>query len=182
MQRQQTGMAAEFWFYSQLHRLGYESYITLGNTKSIDIAVRLSDGNTLSFDVKGKLNFGGSFQYLDESIKENHFIVFVNLKTKIEKLGKRTFLPNPEPGCYIVKSQELHHIAYKWKSSSSDTVGYGFHDKMLWFLKHGDDTNITENNIKEFKSRHNPFANDLGQYKKIIWTLEDFENYYYRKK
>ena len=37
MAREQTGIAGEFWFFSQLHRLGYTAYITLGNTKAIDI-------------------------------------------------------------------------------------------------------------------------------------------------
>jgi hypothetical protein len=32
MRKEQTGITGEFWFFSQLHRLGYEAYITLGNT------------------------------------------------------------------------------------------------------------------------------------------------------
>ena len=108
MKKEQTGITGEFWLYSQLHRLGYESYITLGNTKSIDLIIKLSDkqGTVLSFDVKSKLNFGGSFQYLNIPEKENHFVAFIDLKTIKEKNEKRKFLG--EPSCYIVQSTELN--------------------------------------------------------------------------
>lgn len=181
MQREQTGITAEFWFYSQLQRLGYESYITLGNTKSIDIIVKLKDkaGTTLSFDVKSKLNFGGSFQYLNVPVKENHFVVFIDLKTQREESGRRTFLG--EPTCYIVKAIELNNIAYAWESPNG-IRGYGFNDKILWYLKHQDKKSITENNIKEFKTRHKLNKIDFKKYNKIIWTLEDFENHNYERK
>lgn len=183
MQREQTGITGEFWFYSQLHRLGYESYITLGNTKSIDIVVKLNDkkGTTLSFDVKSKLSFGGSFQYLNIPIKENHFVVFINLKTIKEVSGKRRF--TGEPVCYIVESVNLKHIASDWKSSKDTTKGYGFRDNLLWYLKSKDITSITKTNITDFKNRHGIIDDiDFTKYNEIILSLEDFENRYYESK
>jgi len=185
IQKAQTGIAAEFWFFSQLHRLGYESYITLGNTKSVDIVVKLNDKlrTTLSFDVKAKLKFGGAFQYLDNiPNKENHFVVFIDLKTEKESSNtkKRIFLN--EPQCYIVKSKDLDQIAHAWKAAKTSTTGYGFSDKMLWYLKHQEPKSITKNNIEEFKKAHKLSQIDFQKYEAIVWTLEDFENRYYSDK
>lgn len=183
MSKEQTGIAGEFWFFSQLQRLGYESYITLGNTKSIDIAVKLSDGTTLSFDVKSKINFGGSFQHLQNiPKKENHFAVFVDLAARIDNSSGRTTLIT-HPKCYILKSTDLDHIAFNWTSSKGTSKGYGFEAKLLWFLKRKEMMSITKKNIKDFKERHH-VAEDIDHefYQKVIWTLEDFENHYYRLK
>jgi hypothetical protein len=144
MSKDQTGIAGEFWFFSQLQRLGYESYITLGNTKSIDIAVQLRNGITLTFDVKSKINFGGAFQHLQNIPKrENHFAVFVDLAALRDKVsGKTTLITNTNS--YIVKSTDLDHIAFNWKSSTGSSKGYGFEAKLLWFLKSQRMTSITK--------------------------------------
>ena len=176
-------MAAEFWFYSQLHRLGYETYITLGNAKSIDIIVKLQDrqGTTISFDVKSKFNFGGDFQYLMNVVgKENHFVVFTDLKTQKEKSGKHKIFG--EPCCYIIKSLHLNKIAHNW-TSPSGTKGFGFKAKYLWYLKHQDMKSITENNMRAIISQYGTNGKiDFIKYNKIILTLEDFENQFYTKK
>jgi hypothetical protein len=75
MSRINTNMASEFWFFSQLHRLRYETYITLGNTKRTDILVHLSNKTVLSFDVKGKESFrSGTYAWLSEetNYEDNH--------------------------------------------------------------------------------------------------------------
>ncbi|MBK8585973.1 MAG: hypothetical protein IPN88_11350 [Bacteroidetes bacterium] len=42
--------------------------------------------------MKSKLNFGGSFRYLNIPEKENHFVAFIDLKTIKEKMRKENFL------------------------------------------------------------------------------------------
>ena len=104
-----TGIAGEFWFFSQLHRLGYEAYITFGNTKAIDITVKLKEKDSfLTFDVKSKINFNGSYMYLDNvKQKENHFVVFIDLQFEKElnskkELTGKCILLDYNPRCYIV--------------------------------------------------------------------------------
>jgi hypothetical protein len=180
MAKEQTGLAGEFWFFSQLQRLGYEAYITLGNTKSVDISLKLVN-EILTFDVKSKLIFGGSFQYLKIDKRKNHFAVFVNLKAKKDNLGKTELVG--EPSCYIVNSENLDHIAFNWESKSGTAAGYGFEDKLLWYLKHQDTKSITKKNILDFRKRHKLAGEiDFSFYNKIIWTLSDFEEYYYKQK
>ena len=96
MPKEQTGIAGEFWFFSQLHRLGYEAYITLGNTKSVDISLKLNNETILTFDVKSKISFGGSFQYLNIPKRKNHFAVFVDLKIKKNKSGLTDLIGRPD--------------------------------------------------------------------------------------
>jgi hypothetical protein len=181
MPRVKTGMAGEFWFFSQLHRLGYEAFITLGNTKGVDIAVKLNNGQTLTFEVKSKINFGGSFQYLDNiEKKHNHFAVFVNLNATKNKNNK-TFISG-EPICYIIESIHLNDLAFHWRAKTG-AEGYGFEAKLLWYLKHKDTKSITERNITDFIKRHKLKEKiNFQYYNKIIWTLEDFENKHYKYK
>lgn len=48
-----TNLAAEFYVLSMLHRRGAEASLTLGNKKSVDIAVVRGAGRTITIDVKG---------------------------------------------------------------------------------------------------------------------------------
>ena len=182
MAREQTGISGEFWFFSQLQRLGYETFITLGNTKGVDIALRLKNNSVLTFEVKSKLNFGGSFQYLDNvEMKENHYVVFVDLSAKKSKEGKTIFTDNPN--CYILESKNLPEIAFNWQSASGTSTGYGFEAKILWYLKFQDTKNITQNNIENFIDRHNLKGDiDFEYYNNIILTLPEFEDIYYSLK
>ena len=181
MGREQTGLAGEFWFFSQLHRLGYKAYITLGNTKGVDIALQLNNDELLTFEVKSKMNFSGSFQYL-QNISQvlNHFVVFVNLNTSKDKKGITKI--SIEPYCYILKTEDLDKVAFNWESPSG-AKGYGFEAKLLWYLKFQDDKSITKKNIDNFLSCHKLTKGiDFQHYNKIIWTLEDFENNYFSLK
>lgn len=180
MAKEQTGISGEFWFFSQLQRLGYEAYITLGNTKGIDISVKLNNNTILTFEVKSKQNFTGSFWNLNIAKSKNHYAVFIDLKSTKSAIGKTTF--HGEPVCYIVNSTDLDDIAFNW-TSSSKASGYGFEAKLLWYLKFQDKKSITKKNITDFCSRHslNTGINFL-QYAKIILTLEEFEDRYYKNK
>jgi len=187
MDRQSTGIAAEFWFFSQLKRLVYEAYITLGNTKRIDITVRLNDGETLSFDVKGKRTFrGGSFQYLgdkDKIVKSNHFFTFVNLNTRKHKTNTQVVRLENEVTCYIVHSENIDKIARTWKpKNGKSSGGFGFEAKLLWYLKERNEKHITTKNKKEFKLAHNIDDIDFNEYGRLIMCLNDFEEKYCLKK
>jgi len=48
-----TNLAAEFYVLSILHRLGLDANLTLGNKKSVDIAVVRDAGKAYTIDVKG---------------------------------------------------------------------------------------------------------------------------------
>lgn len=48
-----TNLAAEFYVLSVLHRLGAHATLTLGNKKSVDIAIVTGKGRALTVDVKG---------------------------------------------------------------------------------------------------------------------------------
>jgi hypothetical protein len=177
MAKEQTGISGEFWFFSQLQRLGYKAYITLGNTKSVDISLQLSTDSILTFDVKTKANFGGSFQYLNIRKAENHYYVFVNLATK--KINEKILFTD-NPSCYIIHSSHIDNIAFQWGNKKSE---YGFEAKLLWYLKFKDKKSITENNILHFKQRHQINNEiDFDFFTKIILTLDDFETKFHEQK
>lgn len=180
MAKEQTGISGEFWFFSQLQRLGYKAYITLGNTKSVDISIELSNSTIITFDVKAKINFSGSFQYLNIPKRENHFAAFVNLETQTNSEGKTKLLN--EPSSYIVNSFDIDKIAFHWNTKNG-SIGYGFEAKLLWFLKFQNNKSITPKNKTDFKNRHNIVGEiDFKKYSAIIMTLEEFENNYYKLK
>jgi len=180
MAKEQTGISGEFWFFSQLQRLGYEAYITLGNTKGIDISIKLKNNSILTFEVKSKQNFSGSFWNLNISKNKSHYAVFIDLKTSKSSLGKTTF--HGEPVCYIVNSTDLDDIAFNW-TSSNKASGYGFEAKLLWYLKFQDKKSITTKNIKDFCNRHKISGEiTFPHYYKIILTLNEFEDKYYTMK
>jgi len=180
MAKEQTGISGEFWFFSQLQRLGYEAYITLGNTKGIDISAKLNNNTILTFEVKSKQNFSGSFWNLNITKSKSHYAVFIDLKSSKSALGKTTF--QGEPVCYIVNSTDLDDIAFNW-TSSTNAKGYGFEAKLLWYLKFQDNKSITAKNKTDFCSRHKITGRiNFPHYDKIILTLAEFEDQNYKWK
>jgi len=178
-------MASEFWFYSQLHRLGYKAYITLGNTKSIDITVQLSDETLLTFDVKGKETFNsGTYQYLQKTKEKNHFFVFVGLQ--VEKENEKVIFSG-EPECFIINSFDLDLFASNWESSKKTTKGYGLDQKILRTIKYynsesGRMTKGEKRRLESFKRVKNYDSIDFDGLKKKILKLSDFEDKYFKKK
>ena len=99
-----TNLASEYLVLSQLHRLGIDAYLTLGNKKSVDILIE-TQKRTISLDVKG---IAGSTNWpLDNFKKEhkNHYIVLVSYISKIENLQ---ILPE----IYIVPSIKIEDFFY----------------------------------------------------------------------
>jgi hypothetical protein len=100
-----SNLAGEFYVLSMLHRLGANATLTLGNKKSVDIAVIRAAGEAVTVDVKalaGKTcwpvdNFHGA--------KEGHFLALVCFMGKIEDLAT-------VPETYIVPSADVEELIY----------------------------------------------------------------------
>jgi len=178
-------MASEFWFFSQLHRLGYKAYITLGNTKAIDITIQLSDSTILTFDVKGKQTFkSGTYQYLPETYKENHFFCFVGLQIKNEG---NIIKFEGEPECYIISSKDLGFFAFKWTARNKITEGYGFDQNIFRIIKTYDSEKEIKSKTEQrkfalFKKNHYNTNLDFLNLRDKIMEIEDFEIKYHGKK
>jgi len=100
-----TNLAAEFNVLSVLHRLGLDANLTLGNKKSVDIAIVRDAGEAYTIDVKG---LAGKTGWPIDDIragKERHFLVFVSFLGKISQ-------PEVVPEVYIVPSTEMDWLAY----------------------------------------------------------------------
>ena len=104
-QKNNTNLAAEFHVLSVLHRLGLNANLTLGNKKSVDIAVVRDAGEAYTIDVKG---LAGKTGWPIDNVRpgrNGHFIVFVSFLGKIDKT-------EVAPEVYIVPSMEMDVLAY----------------------------------------------------------------------
>jgi hypothetical protein len=100
-----TNLAAEFYVLSVLHRLGTDAVLTLGNKKSVDIAVVRAAGDSITVDVKG---LAGTTAWPVDNVKEpraGHFLVFVCYGGKIS---------NTEvlPEVWVIPSNSLEPYVY----------------------------------------------------------------------
>jgi hypothetical protein len=100
-----TNLAAEFHVLSVLHRLGADANLTLGNKKSVDIAVIRGAGDAITVDVKG---LAGKTGWPVDNVKAGtpaHFIVFVCFLDRISD-------PSTCPEVYVVPSTRLKRLTY----------------------------------------------------------------------
>ena len=113
-----TNLAAEFHVMSVLHRLGADAALTLGNKKSVDIAVVRSEGDTATIDVKGLA--GTTSWPVDnfKKIKDNHYLVFVCYRGKIAQ-------PAFSPEVWVVPSTELEPLIYNSPNGKRRVVSVG---------------------------------------------------------
>jgi hypothetical protein len=105
MSRYNTNLAAEFHILSVLHRMGAEANLTLGNKKSVDIAVVRGEGSAITIDVKG---LSGTTGWPVDNLateKAGHFIAFVCYMGKIND-------PAVAPSVWIVPSPEVNPFIY----------------------------------------------------------------------
>ena len=111
-----TNLAAEFYVLSVLHRLGADATLTLGNKKSVDIAVVKGAGSTATIDVKGLA--GTTSWPVDNvtSVKNGHFLVFVCYNGKIK-------MPNILPDVWVIPAAALE--PYVYKSPKADVLYNG---------------------------------------------------------
>jgi hypothetical protein len=101
-----TNLASEFYVLSTLHRLGVDAVLTLGNKKSVDIAVVRDAGDSVTVDVKG---LAGKTSWPIDNFKEaktGHFLIFVCYCGKIANTGS-------QPEVWIIPSVELKPFIYK---------------------------------------------------------------------
>jgi hypothetical protein len=100
-----TNLAAEFYALSMLHRLGADANLTLGNKKSVDIAVIRGKGDSVTIDVKG---LEGKTGWPVDNVgpgKSKHFLVFVCFQGKIDD-------PVVTPLVWVVPSLKLARLMY----------------------------------------------------------------------
>lgn len=100
-----TNLAAEFYVLSMLHRLGADANLTLGNKKSVDIAVIQAEGNAVTIDVKG---LEGKTGWPIDNIgpgNAKHFIAFVCFQGKIAD-------PSTAPLVWVIPSLKVAALAY----------------------------------------------------------------------
>ena len=100
-----TNLAAEFHVLSVLHRKGAEANLTLGNKKSVDIAVVRGEGSAVTIDVKG---LAGTTGWPVDNLavgKAGHFIAFVCYMGHIDD-------PEVPPSVWIVPSTDVLQFVY----------------------------------------------------------------------
>src|SRR5260221_10752573 len=100
-----TNLAAEFYALSMLHRLGADANLTLGNKKSVDIAVVRGKGASITIDVKG---LAGKTGWPIDNLgagNPKHFIVFVCFRGKITD-------PAAAPLVWVIPSLKIASLAY----------------------------------------------------------------------
>ena len=98
LEKQQTGIACEYYVAGELSRMGYNVSLTFGNTKSIDLLVE-KDDVTLAIQVKGIQRTKSICWNFDKTkVKANILYVLVNLHADaIEE----------KPEFYILTSKEM---------------------------------------------------------------------------
>jgi hypothetical protein len=100
-----TNLAAEFHVLSMLHRLGASASLTLGNKKSVDIAVITGLGKSVTIDVKG---LAGTTSWPVDNVKSknpNHFLAFVCFNKRIQD-------PTAIPEVWIVPVARVERLTY----------------------------------------------------------------------
>jgi hypothetical protein len=79
-----TGLAAEFYVLSVLHRKGLSASMTLGNRKAIDIVVEAPD-RTITIDVKGMASrTNWPLDNFSSEKLENHYVALVTFNNRIK--------------------------------------------------------------------------------------------------
>lgn len=117
---QNTGIAAEYFVLSQLYRQNIEAYITIGNTKAIDIRIIKKDGNPISLDVKAVRGYT-SLIVNNLTYAAEHYVAFVVYNEKFEKIDYT-------PEVYIIPSLIVKDIRREYNKEhrvmKSDIIGF----------------------------------------------------------
>jgi len=100
-----TNLASEFYVLSALHRLGADAVLTLGNKKSVDLAVVRDVGDSVTVDVKGLAGTTGWPVDNLKGPKAGHFLVFVCYAGKIANI-------ETQPEVWVVPSTKLAPFIY----------------------------------------------------------------------
>jgi len=100
-----TNLAGEFYVLSMLHRLGADATLTLGNKKSVDIAVIRAKGDPVTVDVKALAGKTGWPVDNFRGAKKGHFLALVCFLNRIAD-------PTFGPEVYILPSEEAENVIY----------------------------------------------------------------------
>jgi hypothetical protein len=105
-----TNLAAEFHVLSILHRRGAEASLTLGNKKSVDIAVVRGAGRTVTIDVKGVAK---RWDWPADNVRvpdhNRHFLVLVSFEGKIRE-------PESVPSVWVIPARLITPFMKKYKT------------------------------------------------------------------
>ena len=116
----ETGIASEYLVLSNLYRLGLDAYMSLGNKKSVDLAVTKKDDSVITIDVKAVQGYS-SLIVNNVSSKPNHYIVFVVYNNKFRDI-------NTLPEFFVVPSADIESLQKVFKTEKriykSDIVKY----------------------------------------------------------
>jgi hypothetical protein len=131
-----TNLASEFFVLSTLHRLGLDAMLTLGNKKSVDIAVVRDEGDSVTVDVKG---LAGKTGWPVDNVKQpksKHFLVFVCYAGKIKAV-------NSSPEVWVVPSTKLAPLIYHAPGGRkvvprSNLLAHGTEFRESWHLIAGE--------------------------------------------
>jgi len=96
-----TNLVSEFYVLSMLYRLGFDANLTLGNKKSVDIAVVLGPGHAITIDVKP---VAGKMDWLmgnpGVSPRANHYVVLVSYDGRFDDAKQA-------PRCWVLRHEEV---------------------------------------------------------------------------
>lgn len=110
MNKYNTNLASEFYVLSMLYRIGAEASLTLGNKKSVDIIVSLSESKTLTMDVKG---LAAPYDWPADNIRlpaaDTHYIVLVSFDRKMAD-------PLYAPNVWIVPANDLKDFIKQFRT------------------------------------------------------------------
>jgi hypothetical protein len=122
-----TNLASEFYVLSMLYRLGFDANLTLGNKKSVDIAVVLGRGRAITVDVKavaGKMDWlmGSS----PNSPKPNHYVVLVSYDGRFgdaQQAPRCWVLPHHEVLPLVKTARGKGHMRFLSRKQVLDSFG-----------------------------------------------------------
>ena len=105
-----TNLAAEFHVLSMLHRRGAEASLTLGNKKSVDIAVVRGAGRTVTIDVKGVAK---RWDWPADNVRmpdhNRHFLALVSFEGQL-----RT--PSAIPSVWVIPARKMAPFIKKYRT------------------------------------------------------------------
>lgn len=101
-----TGIASEYLVLSNLYRLGLDAYMSLGNKKSVDIAI-CKNGRTITLDVKAVKGYS-SIIVNNMKSSEDHYVVIVIYNDKFDNLH---YIPD----MFIAKSTDIYQLIKSYK-------------------------------------------------------------------
>lgn len=112
-----TGLAAEFYVLSVLHRKGLSASMTLGNRKAIDIVVEAPD-RTITIDVKGMVSrTNWPLDNFKSEQRENHYIALVTFNNKIRDHAV-------QPTVYLVPAADIPRFLYVNPKGNRRTIQF----------------------------------------------------------